>query len=84
MGSASLSSEEEGGLRSMGERLLAGDEAEWHREQQVAENAESELKLNAEAMFSAAVHGPAPLPSLATNGFRADPYSATPPNSGQY
>ena len=75
----STSAEEEG-LRSMGERLSAGDEAEWHREQQqVAENAESELKLNAEAMFSAAVHGPAPLPSLATNGFRADPYSATPP-----
>ena len=68
-------------LRSIRERLSVGDEAEWHREhlQQVVENAESELKLKAEAMLSTVVHGAAPLPSLTANSFRADPCSATPP-----
>ena len=69
-------------LRSIRERLSVGDEAEWHREhlQQVVENAESELKLKAEAMLSTVVHGAAPLHSLAAaNSSRADPCSATPP-----
>ena len=68
-------------LRSIRERLSLGDEAEWHREhlQQVVENAESELKLKAEAMLSTVVHGASPLPSLAANCFRADPRNATPP-----
>ena len=67
-------------LRSIRERLSVGDEAEWHREhlQQVVENAESELKLKAEAMLSTVVHGAAPFHSLAANSFRADPCSATP------
>jgi hypothetical protein len=65
-------------LRSIRERISVGDEAQWHREhlQQAVENAESELKLKAEAMLSTVVHGAAPLPS---NSFRADPCSATPP-----
>ena len=68
-------------LRSIRERLSLGDEAEWHREhlQQVVENAESKLKLKAEAMLSTVVHRAAPLASLAANSFRADPCSATPP-----
>ena len=68
-------------LRSIRERLSLGDEAEWHREhlQQVVENAESKLKLKAEAMLSTVVHRAAPLASLVANSFRADPCSATPP-----
>ena len=67
-------------LRSIRERLSVGDEAEWHREhlQQVVKNAESELKLKAEAMLSTVVHRAAPLHSLAANSFRVDPCSATP------
>ena len=63
-------------LRSIRERISVGDEAQWHREhlQQAVENAESELKLKAEAMLSTVVHGAAPLPS---NSFRADPCSAS-------
>ena len=67
-------------LRSIRERLSTegSDEAEWHREnlRQVVENAESELKLKAEAMLSTVVHGAAPLPSLTSYSFRADPCSS--------
>ena len=66
-------------LRSIRECISVDGGGEWHRLQQVVENAESELKLKAEAMLSTAVHGAAPLPPLAAYSFGADPRSAIPP-----